>query len=550
MKKYLKEMVPVIVLAVVASFMLFIYEPVIMYVNNMSDFWFDIYTLIYCSSISFIMMFSVIIIVYTLIYIISNKVLKNKKNIYSIMVIIGFVFFIITYIQGNFLAGSLPVLDGKTIEWNSYITENIVSVILLLVVSLFAFFITKKIKFEKSIKVLKYITIVIFVMLFISLVTTCMTKEGCFSRKRYTVTSTTKNLNNYSSKNNLIIFLLDSIDSETAEQIIQKNPEYEKVFEDFTYYPDTVGGYAFTRDTVPLLLSGQWNENKENFGEFYNEAMDNSKLMELLKQKKYNINIYNDEIPYNTENAKVIKNLSFDNNVDSIKFIKQEIKYDLFKYLPFYLKKYSRVEGMNFNYTRKIENDNLFLWENTNFYNNYLSEEAKIGSANEFKYIHLEGAHYPFNSDKNLNEVENGTYEDKIEASIKLIDKYLNYLKSNNIFDNSAIIILADHGFWFDIEKDDLLKRQNPILYIKGFNEKHERQISDEKVSFGDFQDIYKELLDGKKTFELFENIDTTKPRRFLLQFVGSYDHMVEFLQHGHSKDLSTLEETGNIYDR
>ena len=550
MKKNIKELSLAIVLAFVSSFMLFIYEPITMYLSNSSDFWFDIYTLLYCTTIAFAVLFCFILFVYSLFFVFFTKIFKNKKNVYYIALLIGYIVFITTYIQGNYLAGKLPVLDGKTIEWSSYTTESIISVVLLLVASFIAIFSAIKFKLEKTLNVLKYVTCGIFAMLFISLITVCTTKGENFKINKYAITVTNKNLNKYSSNKNLIVFLLDSIDSKTITEILQNNEEYKDLFTDFTYFPNTVGGYAFTRDNVPLLLAGKWNENKKTFTEFNNEAMAESKLLEQLKNENYNINIYYDEVPFGSNNVKNVKNFEFSDSINIIKFAKQEIKYDLFKYLPYYLKRYSKIETMNFNRTRKSNDNELFLWNNSVFYYNYLDQKAEIVNDNEFKYIHLEGAHFPFDSDKNFNKVEKGTYEDKIEASIKIIEKYLQYLKDNNIYDNSAIIIISDHGFWYNTTKENLLRRQNPMLYIKGVNEKHEMQTSDISVSFEDFQDICKELLNGKQSSEIFENIDTSKPRRFLLQYVGSYDYMEEYYQHGYANDFTTLEETGNVYKR
>ena len=549
MKNYIKKITPALIISLAFSFMLFIYEPVIMYLNNTSDFWFDINVLISYSVVAFFILFSLIAIIYVIINFIQEKLLKNCKNLYNTFLIFGFCIFFVTYIQGNYLSGKLPALDGKTIDWSSYTHESLISAVLLISIFGAIILLIRKFKFEKVIKWSKNITLVICAMLTVSLITTCLTSKNDSDVKTYTITATTNYINEYSTDKNFIILLLDSIDSETMEDIIQNNDKYVDVFEDFTYFPDTVGGYPFTRDTVPLVLSGNWSENKTDFASFYNEAMDNSKLLDYLREYNYNINIYNDEISYNTEKAKDIRNFSFDNKVDLYSFIKQEVKYDLFKYLPFYLKKYSKIESMNFINTRKLVNDELFLWDDTIFLNKYLNKSVKTSSHKEFKYIHLEGAHYPFDCDKDFNKKENGTYEDKIEGSINLIDKYLNYLKDNNIYDNSVIIILADHGFWWEIDDDSLLRRQNPILYIKGFDEHHERNVSEEKVSFDNLQDMYNNLLNGNKAEDVMEGVDTTKPRRFMLYRVGGYNHMEEFLQHGHSKDLNTLEKTGNIYD-
>ena len=549
MSSYIKKMMPAVVIAFASSFMLFIYEPIILYINNVDDFWFDIKSLILNSFIPFILLFFLIIFIYTIIYIIQKMVLKKSKNIYNVFIIIGFCLFLITYIQGNYLSGKLPALDGKAIEWSNYKTESIISILLLVIVSIIFFLIIKKFKFETTIRYAKKIILVICIMLSVSLVTSFLTLKTDLPKKSYIATATTNNINVYSSDSNFIILLLDSIDSETMEKIVKENERYLDIFNDFTYYPDTVGAYPFTRDTVPLILSGNWSENKISFASFYNEAMDNSKLLEYLREKDYNINIYNDEISYNTEKAHDIKNFSFDNKINILGFIKQELKYDLFKYLPFYLKKYSKIETMNFTIAKKLVNDELFLWDNINFYDDYLSRKIEIGDNKEFKYIHLEGAHYPFDCDKDFNKKENGTYEDKIEASINLINRYLNYLKENEVYDNSAIIIMADHGFWWDTDDDSLLKRQNPILYIKGFDEHHSREISNEKVSFDYLQDMYKNLLDGNDSKTVMNGIDNTGPRRFMLYRVFGYNHMEEYLQYGHSKDLKTLKSTGNVYD-
>ncbi|MBQ3409047.1 MAG: sulfatase-like hydrolase/transferase [Clostridia bacterium] len=553
MRKYLKEILPAVIVAFISSFMLFIYEPIIMYVSNSTDFWFDIKILISCTSIIFFIAFFAIFIGYNIVYLLTKYVFKEKEKIYRAFLVIGFVLFLVTYIQGNFLAGKLPVLDGSPIEWNNYTTLSVISGLLLIVAFGVAIFMVIKLKMEKCVKIFSYISCAIFFMLSISLVSTCISKGEAIRKKEYITTATARNINKYSSKKNFIIFMLDAIDAETAEGVYQSNEQYQKALKDFTYYPDTVGAYPFTRDSVPLVLSGVWSENKTDFGTFYNDAMDQSRLLNMLNREEYVANIYDDEFAYEREGVKQIQNIDLNNKVDAAKFIKQEIKYDLYKYLPYYLKRYSRIEEMDFKTTRKEDEkaENTFVWDDKIFYNDYLNQDVEITNQNEFKFIHIEGAHHPFNCDKNLNDIENGTYEDKIEASFTIIEKYIGYLKENGVYDNTAIIIMADHGFWFDTDVESLLKRQNPMFYVKGFNETHEeRQVSDEKMSFDYLQDLYVALLEGKKTDELFENIDNSGPRRFLLYVISGYDHMVEYMQYGHSKNLETLKETGNVYDR
>jgi len=74
-------------------------------------------------------------------------------------------------------------------------------------------------------------------------------------------------------------------------------------------------------------------------------------------------------------------------------------------------------------------------------------------------------------------------------AMMTLLDEFIGKLKELNIYDNSSIVILADHGY-YDY-------RQNSIFFVKGKNEKHTFTISDKTVSFENLQEIYQNLANG-----------------------------------------------------
>lgn len=86
-----------------------------------------------------------------------------------------------------------------------------------------------------------------------------------------------------------------------------------------------------------------------------------------------------------------------------------------------------------------------------------------------------------------MNEIENGTYEQSIEASMTIVATYLQKLKDSGVYDNTAIMILSDHGY--NIEDDDSSeKRQHPILFVKGVGEHYdELQISSAPISQSDY---------------------------------------------------------------
>ena len=510
MKKFVKDMLPAFVIGFILSFMLFIYEPITMFANNPNDLWFDIKTLLPVVGLLFVSCLVIVISAYLLFYFLAKKVLK-KDNIYKYLLIIGFILLITTYIEGNYLVGMLPVLDGTAIIWSDYTKASIISLVVLIIITIIASILIKKIKLDKTITSLKYVSLAIGAMLLMSLLTTTMTTADL--NKDINVTATTKNLENYSDDENFIIFLLDAVDSKMFDNVVKEN-KHAQLFKDFTYYPDTMAAYPFTRDSIPFILSGIWNNNEEEFAKYYVKALDNSKLLESLYNNNYDVNIYDTEILYNSKNATKIKNLTLNNKYNFRLFANQEIKYSLFKYLPFYLKKYSHIESMDFNKTKIVEND-VFDLDDIVYYENYLEKQLVKKDNKQFKFIHIEGGHVPFNLSEDVKYIKDGagTYDQKLEGCIKIVEKYLNKLKESNVYNNSNIIIMADHGYSFIGAEG----RQNPILYIKGKNEEHKKMnVSDKAISYTDLNNAYIDLLNGKKSNELFKDITDKRDRRYL----------------------------------
>jgi len=544
----MKKIVPAYILAFAISFMLFVFEPISLYANNTEDFWFDIYAMFLPMFIVAFIVFLILAFIYTIVYFVNAKFLK-KVPIYNICLFSSFVLFVFLYIQGNYLSGSLPPLDGSLIDWKQYIKQDIISIIIFLVLVIGQVVLLKKLKIEKSIKVLKFVSLSIVGMLSIALVSTLLTTD-CWGTKANIPVATDKNINNASTDTNFFIFLTDAVDSMTFKQVLDDTEKYRDTFNDFTYFPDTLSGYPYTRNSIPFILSGQWYENEIDFEDYYNQAMNDSELMNELEERGYDINLYeynalwSDEKSKNVENFEVVKK-----EIRLFKFVKQEIKYILFRYLPYYFKKYSHIENMNFSYCMKVDIDNIYDHDNVVNYKLIKNEKLNLIENKNFHFWHIEGSHQPHNLDENVNRIPatEGTYEQKIEATINIIDAYLNRLKENDVYDNSIIIILADHGYNYG----NIIGRQNPILLVKGLEEKHSSmKVSDKQISQEDLSEAYIELLDGKSSREIFKNIPKDRDRRFLYYVYTHEDNVVEYIQLGKAWEDNKLKATGKQFNR
>lgn len=541
-KNNIRDIISPFVISLCLTFMLFIYEPIMMYASNIDDFWFDFKLLF--SNITFlsIIIFIIFMLCFISLSLLTKYVFKNKK-IFNIILIISFILFTFTYIQGNYLIGSLPVLTGEVINYQNFETENIISLLILILLIVIELILIKKFKIKNALKINNYIMIAIFLMLSTSLISILFT-PNLFNDKTV-VNATTKNINTVSKDKNFFIFVADSIDSREFAKVVKENTKYKDTFYGFTYYPDTTSAYLYTRDSIPFILSNVKNELETEFPVYYNKAFETSKLFKELKNKNYEMNFYEYEIYSNNKVIDDFKNvLIYEGKMDKFVFFKQLTKYILFKYLPYNLKSYSKIETSNFNLCKIEKNDNeYFKWYNDVNYKNIIDNKTLEKQDNKyFQFIHIEGGHVPFDYDEDVNIIENGTYSQKITAVLNIFNSFVERLKQNNSFDNSVIVFLADHG-----EGENTL-RQNPILYIKGFNERHELEHSNKKVAYEDLIEAYSNLLNDKPSSELFTNINDDRERIVLNNYTDN--EMIEWIQKGNAWDNNTFEATGRVFNR
>ena len=117
------------------------------------------------------------------------------------------------------------------------------------------------------------------------------------------------------------------------------------------------------------------------------------------------------------------------------------------------------------------------------------------------------------------------------------------------MYDNSAIIVMADHGYSNII--GDYHEQQNPIFFVKGMEESHDFSVSEAPISYEDLQEAYVRLLNGDGSDHIFDwKEGDQRERRFLFYEGGEEDHMIEYMQPGHASDADAMYETGNVYDR
>lgn len=532
-------------ISIATCFMLFLYAPLELLFLNQDEFWFDALLLAP-------IMFAVFLgtcIVSILAFILLRKI---NEILYGIGLALYFIVFVCSYLQGNFLTGSLPLLDGNTIDWSLYRAEYIQSYILWIVVAAvvaITYYKTGRIFFEKTVRI---VSICMTLMFGVTLFILALNNHGV--EKKLGLSVTNKDIFQMSEDQNLVILLLDAVDAGTMNELFKENPDYQDIFTDFTYFQNTLGAYPATRNSIPYILSGEWYENETEFREYEASAYAASPLFASLEEEGWRMGIYDGEILTNDEGK-----IRFENILPGIRgfssklmLIKWQVQLTGFKYAPYCLKPYMFVSIKDFNDIKiPPEGEAVFTGSNSDFYDRVLTESVGYTDQKCFRFIHIDGGHPPFTLNEKMEAVapEEGSYEDNVKASLTITREYLDKLKEAGVYDNSAIIVMADHGYSGIV--GDYHGQQNPIFFVKGLNEKHDFMTSDAPISYADLQEAYMRLINGAASDQIFDwKSGDKRERRYLFYEAPEEDYMVEHMQPGSADDTDSMYETGNVYAR
>lgn len=541
-KRMFREIDGGIWVSAAANFMLWVYAPVELLFTNQDEFWFDVYILLPVMALVFAVGSVISIFMFGLARTINQK-------IYRLVLIFYFSGFLCLYVQGNFLTEGLPPLDGSVIDWSLYGMERIKSVGVWILIPLIVV-IAYRLKRESVLKAVKVVSICMTLMLCVTLGTLAMTHKG-FSEKP-SMGITTRNLFQMSQDTNFVILVLDAIDGNAMQDVLAADSEYQELFEDFTFYNNMVSAYPYTKYAVPHMLSGEWYEFQKSFDEYQREVYAASPLFETLENSGYSMGLYTEDILSEDNIVGRFENiLPNERGVnDKWAFARWQMLMTGFRYAPYDLKRFSFVNPNAFKDLKlSPEGEKIYSLSNKQFYQDLCQAEIQYTDRPCFKFIHINGGHMPFLYDKDVNEIENGTYEESIQASLTITKTYLDKLREYGIYDNTAIIVMADHGYSEDWNEP--YGRTHPIFLVKGIHERHVFHVSDAPVSFEDLQGAYQRLLKGRTGDQIFDwKSGDQRERRFLCYEYGEEEYMSECMQTGRADDISTIYETGKNYTR
>ena len=445
-----------IILSLATCFMLFLYAPLELFFLNQGEFFYDVYVLIPPIFCTFLVFLGVSLGMFF--------IMKKTKWYYQ-MLCIYFVCFICSYMQGSFMTGWLPSINGDIVVWSEFSLERIKSILIWIIATVIIVIVHKKAGKDCVEKVIRYSSAVIGGILLLSIIMLCITTGG-YHKKQIMSTATAHNILTVSEDENFIILVLDAVDATVMSQVLAEDIEYQKIFDDFTYYTNAMSGYPYTIHSIPLILTGEWYEKQCEFDEFTKTAYSNSPLFMQLENDGYRMGIYETGFMVDASEQNRFDNiLDCKRGVNSwFTFCRWQIQLTGYRYAPFDLKRFCYVYVGAFDGLKVLPAETeLFECDNSFFWDKLCDEELDVVDDKCFRFIHVGGAHSPYRYDENMNISDESSYEDGVKACLTMTNKYLEKLKIAGVYDNSCIIIMADHGHVAGFN-------DNPILFVIGYD--------------------------------------------------------------------------------
>lgn len=469
-----------ILLALAFSFNLFVFAPLEFYYSNVFDLWFNIDYILPLIIIAGVFVFISVLLI----------TIFTKNRVHKIICKIVFLLTVSLYIQGNYLNIGYEVLNGNDVDWNSMIFKGIINTVIWIAILVIPFFI-KLFDDEKIYRVIFNIIcmLIILIQIFTLITVICIDYLSSNAHNKIINSSfymDTSNIFNLSKNKNIVVFISDTFEGTYMNEILEKYPEFKEKLKDFIYFDNTTTASLMTYSSMPTLLTGEHLQIGNNLKENMNYCFENTNFYETLKQNEYDIELYTSLplIPTNDKDLiknKIEKKMIIDTN-SKIKLTSLLYKCVFYRYMPHFLKSKFIVDTSEFNKINSTNVNSFYIdtVDDVAFNKQLINEGIESNSSkNQFKLYHLNGVHTPYYMTENIEYDRSKEYinlstdERRLNQAVGSLNILLNYvenLKKSNLYDNTTIIFLADHGWQNRYWVNFMIKKAN---YNSNFSINH-----------------------------------------------------------------------------
>ena len=466
------------VVSAAMAFTLCFFGPLDLFFNNHEELWFHLQDIIGGVAVTSLLFFAGATLAGTL--------LRGRPH--SVYMALLFGCLLGTWVQGSFMNKNYGALNGTSINWGAYTGYGVVNTLVWMVCIALPLILMLVLKEKKLRPVLIFLSCALILMQGASLAvsyinypdvksTSSLSKEGIYT---------------LSKKENIVLFVLDTLDERYYRDFIKDNPDYKEVLQGFTQYDNALAPGARTQVAMPLILSGLPRTEPGTFTDYINYTWEHQTLFRDLDKAGYDVRLFTESKYVAPSAADFVDNLALSGNHVTSHFglTKKLYKLTLYKYVPHFLKWRFWMYTGDFD---RYMADNEYSLDDAKFNKNFQKAGGftYTGGDRAFRLYHMMGAHkrYTLTTKGNRTKEKQTSRRRQVKGCFTILKNMLEDMKKNGAYENASIFILADHG--------DKRLCQWPTLLYKPAGAAGAYRTSDAPVSFLDLTATVDSLAGG-----------------------------------------------------
>ena len=411
------------------------------------------------------------IVLAAVLWILLKKLFKEKAADVILLVMWGG--FVIAYAQMLLFNSGMTAITGDNANYGSLTPGHIANLLIWVIVAFLPLCVWIVLRAKK--KEFKYEKALVLTMLIISgmqiagLVSTAVSAELPRGFDEDPLCFSYEPILKFSPDDNILVFVLDRLDANYMTETLERYPELNQQLDGFTFYQDNISEFQHTFPSVTNMLTQHYYRDELTIAEYWEEAWSQHNVVDILRENGFSTNLYLDSLStYGGFNQ-------IENRTDNIR--KGKITVDLRGTLifigrlslgrlsPYFLKDsfinpLDSAFGNSFYALRNVDYVQPSAIGNESdmrFYDYIKQNEFSADSKKRvFNFIHLSCSHadwnihvttggYHYNEKRGVIS-SGGNYMDSTRACFEILNTFFEKMKKTGVYDNSTIILLADHG--------------------------------------------------------------------------------------------------------
>jgi sulfatase-like protein len=302
----------------------------------------------------------------------------------------------------------------------------------------------------------------------------------------------------FSATENVLVVLLDGLQANVAAEVFRSTPPLAEAFEGFRFYKDTVGVAPTTFLSVPAIHAGSVSRLHDVLPAHFADGIQHRSFVTRFADAGYETTLINpiegicpDKVAACTSAARILRSSEDQFRIETLRLL----DLSLLRVSPVWLKRRIYADGRWLFAGSGIASSTIDPLEVRNFSGIEIQEGIRLFQemANRltlndgtptFKFVHSFTTHTPYVLDDGCEPTEISLEHVTSQARCALlaVASMLNQLKQANVYDNTVILVLADHGinpatFGQDTpgsreEWIHLAGAANPLFLLKRLGEK------------------------------------------------------------------------------